>query len=143
MTSRIAVVSSDAADRLSRYADAPDRNASAARSGSSFIVRNTSLTFAQLLLDLAPRFETVQERHRDVEHDDIGLQRLGGGHQRPSVGHLADDLALAREQFLERAEQQRVIVRQQDSGTSPSSLLYRCRGPEFFFSGDATGRGVR
>ena len=44
-----------------------------------------------------------------------GLSCLGRVHQRPSVGHLSDDVAFLRQQLLERAEQQRVIVRQQDS----------------------------
>ena len=125
MTSRIAVLSSDAADRFSRYADAPARNASAASSGSSFMVRNTSLHVAHLLLDLPAGVETVQKRHRDVEHDDVRLQPLRGLHERPPIRHLADDLALVGEQFLERSEQQRVIVREQHPGSSAwRGLLY-------------------
>ena len=74
------------------------------------------LDVRQLLLDLTPRFETVQERHRDVEHDDIGLQRSAAATSarpsdtRPTISQSAG------EQFLERAEQQRVIVREQGPG---------------------------
>ena len=49
----------------------------------------------------------------------IRLQLLGGRQQRPSVGDLTDDLALPRQQLLERAEKQRVIVREQDAWGVP------------------------
>ena len=65
------------------------------------------------LLDLTSGLEAVQQRHRDVEDDDVGLELLGGGDEGPSVGDLTDDVALGRQQLLERAEQQRVIVGQQ------------------------------
>ena len=110
------------------------RNASAARSASSFIVRNTSLTSRIALFDLASRFEAVQQRHRDVEHDEIRLVALRRRDQRPPVGHLADDLALAGQQLLERAEQQRVVVGEQDSrrghGCYSSAVTWAaCRCP--------------
>ena len=116
MTSRIAVASSDEVERLSTYADAPDRNASAATSASSFIVKNTSLMFRDLLLDLTAGFEAVQERHRDVEDDDVGLELLCGGNQGAPVGHLTDDVALFGQQLRERPEKERVFVCEQDAG---------------------------
>ena len=73
---------------------------------------NTSLTALLQLLDLPPGVETVQQRHRDIEDDDVRFQPLRFGDQRPPVGRRPDDLAFGGQQLLERAEKQVVIVRQ-------------------------------
>ena len=78
---------------------------------------NTSLTLGQSCLICRPGVEAVQERHRDVEDDDVRLQPLRFGDQRPPVGYGADDLAFSRQQLLECAEKQVVIVGQQYTGT--------------------------
>ena len=44
-----------------------------------------------------------------------GLSSLGGVDEGAPVGDLADDVAFCRQQLLERAEQERVIVGEQDS----------------------------
>src|SRR5262249_41119291 len=64
---------------------------------------------------LPRRVDAVQERHRDVDDDDVGPQFDRGRHQRAAVRHRADDVALVGEQLLERLEQQRVIVGEQDA----------------------------
>ena len=79
------------------------------------MVTNTSLTRGSCVLDLAPGFEAVQQRHRDVQDDDVGFEFLGGGDERPPVGDLTDDVALFRQQLFERAEQERVVVGEQDA----------------------------
>ena len=78
---------------------------------------NTSLTARAELLDLPSRVEAVQERHRDVEDDDVRLEPLRFGHERASVGDRADDLAFGRQQLLERAEKKMVVVGQQNAST--------------------------
>ena len=94
---------------------------------SSFIVRNTSFASRGLLLDLARGFEAVQERHRDVQDDDVGLELLGGVDEGPPVGDLADDVVVSREQFLEGAEEERVIVGEQNSRSTHAQALYPVR----------------
>ena len=78
---------------------------------------NTSLACWAELLDLPSRVEPVQERHRDVEDDDVRLEPLRFGDERPSVGDGADDLAFGRQQLLERAEKKIVVVGQQHPWT--------------------------
>src|SRR6185295_12867552 len=87
------------------------------------------LHVARLLLDLPPGLEAVEKRHGDVEHDDIGVQRLDRSNESAAVTHLTDDLALPCQQFLERAENERVIVGQENSRLSHNGdvnvLLFR------------------
>src|SRR6476620_2086769 len=76
------------------------------------------------VLDLTPGFQAVQERHRDVQDDDVGLELLGRGEQGPAVRDLPNNFAFAREELLEGGQQQRVIVREEDPGrTHPTPTL--------------------
>src|SRR5262249_10779091 len=82
------------------------------------------LDVALLLLDLPACVETVQQRHGDVEDDDIVLDRFGGSDERPAAGPLAQDVANAREQLFERADDQRLIVCEEHSGSRHTGVLY-------------------
>ena len=77
------------------------------------MVTKTSLTFFNDCLICRAASRPFQERHHDVEHDDVGLEPHRFGDELASVGGLADDVALMRQQRFERAEQERVIVGQQ------------------------------
>ena len=49
-----------------------------------------------------------------------GLSSLGGSDECPSVGDLTNDVAVFRQQLFERAEQERVIVSEQDARSTLS-----------------------
>ena len=82
------------------------------------------------LLDLPRRLETVQQRHRQIEDDDVGMVLADGVDERPAVGDARDDVALRREQLLERFDKQRVVVGQDDArlrhGSAPISIVSVC-----------------
>jgi len=80
------------------------------------------------LLDLPRGVEAVQQRHRQVEHHDVGMELADGFHERPSVGNASDDVTLRREQLLERLEQEGVVVGQDDAGLRHWGYLIRLRG---------------
>ena len=107
--------SSEAADCFSRYADAPARNASAARSESSYMVTKTNLTSGSCL-DLTRRPRDRSRAASRCPGRRRPVSALRRDDERPTVGRRDHDVAFGREQLLERAEHQRVIVREQDSG---------------------------
>ena len=100
---------------LEQVADAPTRNASAATSGSSLMVRKITLTSGMILLELPGGVQAVEQGHGDVEDDDVGPEVGGRREQGPAVGHRPDHVALGLEQPGERLPEQAVVVRQQDA----------------------------
>src|SRR4051812_46327207 len=66
------------------------------------------------MLDLTARLEAVQEGHRNIQDDDVRLELLRRGDQRPTIGNLTDYLAFAGQEPLERRQQERVIVCEQN-----------------------------
>src|SRR5579872_1119914 len=92
------------------------------------------------LLDLARRVEPVQERHRQIQYDDVWLEFVDRRQQRAAVRHLRHDVTFRREEFLERLDEHRVIVGDDDarfahagtlhsSGLSPVWRIWQEYGP--------------
>ncbi|BCS30892.1 hypothetical protein TBR22_A00930 [Luteitalea sp. TBR-22] len=65
--------------------------------------------------DLTCRVEPVQERHRHVQHDDVGPELGERNDEGAPVRDLADDLAVLREHLLQGIQNQRVVVCEEDS----------------------------
>src|SRR5262245_36171475 len=73
--------------------------------------------------ELFAGIESVELRHANVRDDQIRLEPCDGGEERSAVGYRAHDLAGGFEQFLERFEENGMIVCQEDArrfhGTLP------------------------
>ena len=65
--------------------------------------------------DLFERFDAIQDRHRDVGHNDIGLQRFGGFNHGAAVLHRADQIEFGNEQAFQSFRKHPMIVREQDA----------------------------
>ena len=65
--------------------------------------------------ELPGRIETVQERHGDVQENQVRTKLLCRLHQRPPVFHRAHHLALTLHQPLQAGEDQRVVIGHEDT----------------------------
>jgi hypothetical protein len=74
-------------------------------------------------LELTSGVESVEQRHRDVEHDDIRRDACTLGNQRAPIGDGSHHLELGFEEHLEGIEQERVIVGQQNTRPPHGILL--------------------
>ena len=102
--------SSEPADRFSSMRAAPARKASAARSGS-LVHRHEHQPGRRIELSHLTRgVESVEQRHRDIDDDDVRLVLPHRRDHRPSVADMADHLAHRREQRLERFDDKCVVV---------------------------------
>lgn len=75
--------------------------------------QDDQLAFRDELLDLPRCVEAVEQRHRDVEQDDVRFQPLSGLHQRAAVLDGADYLAVLLHEPAQAGEQDRMVVRQE------------------------------
>ena len=74
--------------------------------------------------DLRDRLDAAHDRHRQVHHDDVGLELGGERNGGPAVCRLARDLEpLALEQPAEPAPEERVVVYQEE----PTPWLHEVR----------------
>ena len=64
----------------------------------------------------AGHVETANPRHRDVEHDHVRAQPIGGLERRGAVGDGGDDLAAGREQRRRAAQHGLVVIDEQHAG---------------------------
>ena len=71
-----------------------------------------------LLTDDAQGFQAAELGHRDVGHDDIGLEPPNRLDQLPAVRDRRHQLHLRREQVRERLAEHRVVVRENDPGST-------------------------
>ena len=81
-----------------------------------------SLTSGIKALELSGGVEPVEERHGDVEHDDVGPELLRGLQQGAAIAHGPHDLATGLEQMREGLPEQPVVVGQQDTRSLHRSL---------------------
>jgi hypothetical protein len=56
------------------------------------------------------RFHAVQQRHGDIEHNDLRIQLPGERDQLPSIGGNSNHVIVSREQLAERLGKNAVIV---------------------------------
>ena len=68
------------------------------------------------------RLDPVQERHRNVEHQDVGREPGGCLYRRPPVADSLDHFELRFEESRFDLEERLVIVGQQDTGPAHRSL---------------------
>lgn len=65
--------------------------------------------------DATARFEAIDDRHRDVQDDDVRLQALCSGNERSSISSGADDVVFVGEQRNEHLEHLGLVFRNQDA----------------------------
>ena len=63
--------------------------------------------------ELARRFDTVEPRHGDVEHDDIRMEPLRLSKEFASIAHSTDHQTLAGQRVGRQREHRRMIISQQ------------------------------
>ena len=63
--------------------------------------------------DLAGGGDPIQARHRNIRHDDVRRQPLGGVDERDAVLHQRDDVELLLEQATQEISRVFVIVGEQ------------------------------
>jgi len=69
------------------------------------MVRKISLGCGDIPCSCRAAFQTVQQRHSNVQDDDIGLQRPGCRHQCSPIGRGAYDFEFSFQQALEGFQQ--------------------------------------
>jgi hypothetical protein len=72
---------------------------------------------------LSGRFESVQQRHADVQYNDIRMKVTSDGQQRPSVRHRANDLAFRLQQPDAGFGKHAMVIGEQDARTLHGILL--------------------
>jgi hypothetical protein len=70
--------------------------------------------------DLAGRFDAIEQRHRDIENGDVGLELGGEANCLPPIAGLANHLParLFLQNLPEAISEQRVIVSEEDADIS-------------------------
>ena len=63
--------------------------------------------------ELARRFDAVETRHGDVEHDDVRVETLRLGEELASVAHRTDHQVFTSQCIGRQREHRRMIIRQQ------------------------------
>ena len=66
-------------------------------------------------LQLARGIESVQQRHGDIQQDEVGFEAFRSFEERAAVLHAADHLAAIFEQFSQPRKQNGVVVGHQDA----------------------------
>jgi hypothetical protein len=69
-------------------------------------------------LELAGRFDPVQQGHGDVGHDHVGLELLGQRHELAPIFRPADDVKLRLQYRRQPLHDHGVVIGEQDSRTS-------------------------
>ena len=63
--------------------------------------------------ELARRFDTVEPRHRDVEHDDIRMEPLRFSEEFASIAHCTNDETFAAQRICRQCAHCQMIISQQ------------------------------
>ena len=61
------------------------------------------------------RFESVEDRHRYVQQNDVRLQQLDGLRELSTIGHFTHDLPLGVEQVTDMGPHGRNVIGNEDT----------------------------
>ena len=83
------------------------------------------------IVNLLRRLDAVQFRHRDIHHDDVGMQLVHEPHRLPPIGGRPYDLesGLRLQQHAQTVTHHGVIIREHHPDHSRLSATMVCRRP--------------
>ena len=104
-----------AAQVLSRYAAPPAAECLRRNVGISVRSQKDQFDCWAYLVDLAASVKSVQDRHREIDNDDMGLLLDGSSHHRASVADNTDNVKLNFQKFRAQLSDQGMVVGDKDA----------------------------